>query len=415
MKNFTKILNQKETYNLIHENFIYTKENRTNKAWGWRCADRKCSSVGIVSENEVFIVVKPHNHQADRIKVEKKIALSKMKEKATTSCENITDVITSVTASLENEIVVSLPKYRSMFDNSTRQRNIKSNFNTTFDDIPEHFKRDLQRKKFLQYDSGPNDVDRFIVLFSENNSNILSSISTVLIDGTFWCVPREFSQLITIHCLLFGKYFPLCYILMNSKQQEAYNVVFSKIKELINCRFRHIIVDFEIGLKNSLINAFPNALLFGCSFHFGQSNWRHIQSLGLARDYEKNIEINKLIRMFLNLVFVPEVAIKKEFEKLVEITKEKKNEKIYSFIEYFKKNYIGEKGKKPLFSEKFWSCNYRVLNNIPRSINCLEAWHRELNFKCKISHLNLGKFLNILITECERIRVCILQSKKILN
>jgi hypothetical protein len=49
---------------------------------------------------------------------------------------------------------------------------------------------------------------------------------------TFWSVPANFKQLITINCYVFSKYFPLCYILMSEKSQNSYEQAFKKVVEL---------------------------------------------------------------------------------------------------------------------------------------------------------------------------------------
>jgi hypothetical protein len=56
-----------------------------------------------------------------------------------------------------------------------------------------------------------------------------------------------------------------------------------------------------------------------------------------------------------------------------------------------------------------------VQNSITRTINCLEAWHRSLNFKCNTPHLNLGEFIEIIIEENESVRVKLIQSRKFID
>jgi hypothetical protein len=89
--------------------------------------------------------------------------------------------------------------------------------------------------------------------------------------------------------------------------------------------------------------------------------------------------------------------------------------KLIEFVEYFRSNYIGNENKSPLYEIEFWNCYNRVIINLPRTTNCLEAWHRSLNFKCVIHHLNLGKYLEILIQENERIRVNLIQTRKFID
>jgi hypothetical protein len=75
--------------------------------------------------------------------------------------------------------------------------------------------------------------------------------------------------------------------------------------------------------------------------------------------------------MFLNLAFVPKESVKIEFLKVVERAKENKPGKFNDFIIYFSTNYIGSKENEPLYEIQFWNCYARVINNLPRTINCL--------------------------------------------
>ena len=69
----------------------------------------------------------------------------------------------------------------------------------------------------------------------------------------------------------------------------------------------------------------------------------------------------------------------------------------------------------PRYLISFWNCYDRVLLNLPKTINSLEAWHRGLNFKCNVPHLNLLKFIEVLIFENERVRINYYQQRKNLD
>lgn len=83
---------------------------------------------------------------------------------------------------------------------------------------------------------------------------------------------------------------------MNNKSEESYNEVFTKLNELCMLTLRNIIIDFEMALKNSLTNAFKEARIYGCAFHFGQMIWRALQRFKLAFEYKNNQIFNKSIR-----------------------------------------------------------------------------------------------------------------------
>jgi hypothetical protein len=81
-------------------------------------------------------------------------------------------------------------------------------------------------------------------------------VDCVIIDGTFWSVPREFDQLITITGRMFGSFFPLCFVLMCGKSEKNYKEVFKKVNEVGDLNLKHVIVDFEIALINSIKKSF---------------------------------------------------------------------------------------------------------------------------------------------------------------
>jgi hypothetical protein len=70
---------------------------------------------------------------------------------------------------------------------------------------------------------------------------------------------------------------------------------------------------------------------------------------------------------------------------------------------------------KPLFKRFFWSFFNKTFKFIPRTIKCIEALYRGLNFICKLTHLNLAKFIAVLQMENESCRVKIFQAKKSLS
>jgi hypothetical protein len=135
-----------------------------------------------------------------------------------------------------------------------------------------------------------------------------------------------------------------------------------------------------------------------CVFHFGQNNWRQIQSLDLFSLYKSNIEIKKIIRMMLNLIFVQKECVMNEFNRIKNLIKNKNlSNELDKFLIYFESTYIGEyqngvESKKPLYPIKFWSANARVRNNVCRTTNSVESWHKSIKNKLVLFILTLVNF-----------------------
>ncbi|KAG0440085.1 hypothetical protein DMUE_1994 [Dictyocoela muelleri] len=215
LKNFQLIKNQKGNGNLESNGYIYNKDNISNRKDGWRCTNRKCRATGIINDQFVFEAsMEQHNHSKDYIMIEKCKALNIIKERAEKTQATNMKIVTDVTSMLDEEVLTKLPKFKNLLDKCTK---LKKKSLVCWKQISKiflkFFYKDLRNDKFLQYDKGVHSIKRFFVFLSSKNFNLLKSVSTVLIDGTFWSVPSNFCQLITINCYLFGKFFPLCYIL----------------------------------------------------------------------------------------------------------------------------------------------------------------------------------------------------------
>ena len=96
---------------------------------------------------------------------------------------------------------------------------------------------------------------------SELQINLFTKVSEIFIDGTFKIVPKNWYQLLNI----FGFddknkiYTPLAYILLSSKNEELYNIVFAELIRIIknNTNIKSfegvkIMTDFELSLRKSV-------------------------------------------------------------------------------------------------------------------------------------------------------------------
>ncbi|KAG0435148.1 hypothetical protein DMUE_4860, partial [Dictyocoela muelleri] len=73
------------------------------------------------------------------------------------------------------------------------------------------------------------------------------------------------------------------------------------------------------------------------------------------------------------------------------------------FLIYFEKVYLGnaenfDEDNSP-YPIKFWNVYEREIKNIPRTINCLEAWHRGFNKNAEICHPNIAKLIDCMHKE----------------
>ncbi|KAF7685001.1 hypothetical protein CDIK_4250 [Cucumispora dikerogammari] len=93
-------------------------------------------------------------------------------------------------------------------------------------------------------------------LFSEFQKRFLLKCTAWTIDETLKADPSHFYQLVTVHGEFFGKFFPLCFILLSSKNERNYKTSFEKLRELTNLHPQTIVIDFVRALYNSLKHVF---------------------------------------------------------------------------------------------------------------------------------------------------------------
>jgi hypothetical protein len=280
--NFEIVKNQRNGENLIHENQIYNKDTRTKTGNLWRCMERKCKVTGFIDSNGVFLFTGIHEHGSKEHKILKTTIMRQVTKCSNESGFSNFEIVTKLTKNLNEEQLKYIPKFKKMMDKCTKVKNKDLNITKkTCDDIPDFLKRDLQNEKFLQFDKGVGSNDRYIIFGSEKFKKHISKVTTVLIDGTFWSVPSEFHQLVTLCCCIFGKYYPLGFILMSYKKEESYFEAFFKCKEIFNCNFENIILILRLHIKIRLKRYFLILLYMVVDFIMAKTYGDQFKSLVL--------------------------------------------------------------------------------------------------------------------------------------
>jgi hypothetical protein len=237
-----------------------------------------------------------------------------------------------------------------------------------------------------------------------------------MIDGTFKSVPHDFFQLLTISGFVFGKSYSLIYVLMSDKSQVSYEKVFLKIREMTGLNMHVVLIDYEIALQKALIKVFVNSQIHGCIFHHGQAIWRNLQSRNLTNQYRSDKSFSVLIKNILSLVFVPTEYI---FDYFLHIKNKIKFEGydilLESFINYYENTYISKTDslceKEARYKQDFLSVFPLVFNSLPRTTNSLESFHSTLNFEAHVSHVNIGKFMEIIYMIREKNHFSLVKAK----
>ena len=228
---------------------------------------------------------------------------------------------------------------------------------------------------------------------------LLSGPKHLYIDGTFKCVPSQFSQLLIV--MIFNdstsSYVPVMYILLQGKSEFEYK---HALQQLINCsenKCKAITVtcDFEKALHNCARKQFGKAKIVGCLFHFKQALRRrmktvlHIKEDQIQMAMEKNsIDILTIINNSeirgKGLMYVKSIV----YEYL---TEEKDITKWDNFFRYF---------------EFFWLSDDKFINTwnvheddhdgfdiINRSNNPLESYNKHMKSVFDNKRPSMNKFI----------------------
>lgn len=269
--------------------------------------------------------------------------------------------------------------------------------------IPNKLSQTFSGSQFVFFDSGPEDKDRMIVLATEENINYLNNSNIWCVDGTFEISPTLFKQLFTINVIESGRNIPLLYAFLSDKEQETYSRLFEILSKRLNSSPAYILCDFEKAILNSLQHYFPSSTISGCWFHLASNLYKHLQSNGLVQQYRSRTDstLRTCYKYLKFLAFVPAHDVIETFEMI----KSMSPSNFKPILDYFEKYYIGLPSKKdpskrvvPWFPIKLWNVNKRIVKDLPRTNNHIEAWHKSLCQDIE-SHPTFIKLLKHLLRE----------------
>src|SRR6218665_971288 len=226
-------------------------------------------------------------------------------------------------------------------------------------------------------------------------------------DGTFKSTPPLFNQLYTIHTVKYSSVIPTVFILMNDRSTNSYVRVFMELNKLNeNLKPLSVMTDFEQAALLAFKTVYPDIQQRGCLFYMGQCLWRKIQSMeDLRLRYISDPDVALCIRQLLSLAFVPASDVVAAFDELVESPFFRENEEmVLQLVNYFEDNWIGRPARRggrsaPLFAHAFWNCFDALQQDLPRTNNSVEGWHRGFSELIGANHPTIWKFIDALKTE----------------
>ena len=363
------------------DGYTYTVRKSTEKATYWWCSirqkDNRCPAT--VTQRGTCFVPGPacHNHHGDPGSLMATKINVKVKERCTE------EVFVSAKAVAEEEMRAyksdnpsahSFPRPDYVARNANRARQKKRphhpealDFELSFDGVPENFIRaDIK----MTSDQTVDMEARHLVMATDQQLQLLADAKQWYVDATFKVVRSPFKQLLSIHAFLRSgdciKQVPLAFALMSRRRESDYIQVFDAVKRMLPCEpeVQEVVIDFETALWNS-VRQVLNVHIHGCTFHWAQSIWRKVQSLGLATAYMQQGATHNLIRKLLGLAYLPKRHIQEAFNCMKSEAAD--SSQLSALFKYFEDNWI---------NGSTWSIgNWCSFRRVIRTNNDLEGWH----------------------------------------
>ncbi|XP_071747499.1 uncharacterized protein [Lepeophtheirus salmonis] len=398
---------------LIFEGFIYVKQkNLANEIISYECQMRRnfreCKAkIHISGNNHIVRRINEHTHAPDIGKANALKVRNSIKRRTEDTGESAQQILSQELFGISEDVTVNLPALPSIRRCIRRHRQQLRNTTPPLPQsrkeivFPEIMKSTPTGDKFLIYDSGYGDEERFLIFATYRNLQILEKSINWFCDSTFQMIPTIFYQLFTIHAYLNNYAIPCVYALLPNKTQATYTRLFQEISAINPCLSPQLVTtDFEMASMNALQSVFPDVQIKGCFYHLSQSIYRKIQENGLQDSYQNNPDFNINIRMLSAIAFVPVDQTIEVFEALSETMPDIGQ----PIIDYFEDTYIGrlqlqERRQEPSFLHTIWNVRDRIIDGLSRNDNSVEGWYRHFQVNIGSQHPNLWEFIDILHRE----------------
>lgn len=232
------------------------------------------------------------------------------------------------------------------------------------------------------------DGSHNIVFISARCLDFMRTVNILFADGTFYITPSiarcyQVFTLVTIHD---HTVIPLCWCLMESKSQAAYEAVLGLIRvNLGNWRFTKVISDFEDAIMNSFHIVFQVEVQ-GCLFHAADAMAKHAKStIGLLLICNLN-EVELVIRLCCSLPLLPEDLLQRGLNVIGTFAL-LMGDIIYGivrpFLMYVQQHWLGHVNRGAALS---------VCGSAHRTNNASETNNGRMNRRVKTHHPNVFHF-----------------------
>ena len=121
--------------------------------------------------------------------------------------------------------------------------------------------------------------------------------------------------------------------------------------------------------------------MHGCFYHLCSNMWKRIQQSGLQERYINDPEFALHLRMSSALAFVPPNDVQNSFDQLAALIRNQYGNGADGVLDYFEDNYVRRfhvivTRVIPKFPIDFWNMFNRKDDELLRTNNAVEGWHR---------------------------------------
>ena len=410
---------------LLREGYAYVFNKKlAGNGESWECELRRKGAqckVRLTVRNGVIVhQSSEHTHGSNETSNEVlRRAQAGMKRRAENTQETTQQILTRELANISEAAAVNLPDVQNVRRTIRMQRphhGLPNPANRVqVPAIPPEYQLTSNGLQFLIYDSGVGDPERMLIFATAQGIDLLSISDNWFADGTFKTCPEMFYQLYTIHAMIDKRTVPCIYTLLPNKQQATYTRMFTEIQNLIQgASPSDVMFDFEKAAMNAAEALFPGVEIKGCFYHLSSNIWKKIQYHGLqAHTADQDFAVH--LRMIVAVAFIPVGFVVNAFEDLATEIRRIFNNDADDVLDYFEDTYIGRPRRQggrrnPLFHHDIWNMFQRSRDELPRTNNHVEGWHRRLQANLDVYHPTLWKLIDVLKREESLVRTEIAQA-----
>ena len=180
---------------------------------------------------------------------------------------------------------------------------------------------------------------------------------------------------------------------------HVHRELFNRLNDFGNQNPVDLLVDYEKAAINAVQNINNRIQVKSSFYHLSSNVWKRIQQFGLQQRYndDQDQEFALNLRMLCATAFLPPAQVIEGFENLAGNLRNLYDDEVDELLEYFEDNYVGRfrrnaPRRPPLFALDLWNMFHRTDDELPRTNNSVEGWHRSFQAHVSSCHPVFGSF-----------------------